>query len=120
MSEPKDKFAADFANFIEEWRQKHHLREDEPLLLCLDLFRIHQEHWDDIRRKELPSFSDFRDSLLQLQRQANALQRQVAALLDELRRHSTKRRLVTPTLAGLLLTAAFSVVTGILIGKFFL
>jgi hypothetical protein len=118
MSEQKDKISADFALLIEEWRRTHHLREDEPLLLCLELFRIHQEHWDDVRRKELPSFSDFRDSLVQLQQQANALQRHVTALLEELRRYPEPSRLVAPTVGGLVLTAVFSVATGILIGRF--
>jgi hypothetical protein len=120
MSEPNDNFSADFTNLLEDWRRKHHLREDEPLLLCLELFRIHQEHWDNIRRKELPSFSDFRDSLIQLQQQANALQRHVAALLEELRQYPKPSRFVAPTVGGLLLTALFAVVTGILIGKFLL
>lgn len=120
MSEPNDTFSADFANRIEDWRRKHHLREDEPLLLCLDLFRLHQEHWDNLRRKELPSFSEFRDSLIQLQQAATVLQRYIAPLLEEMRRHPQPGGMVTPTVAGLLLAVAFSVATGILIGKFLL
>ncbi len=120
MPEPKNDFSSDFAHLVEDWRRKHHLREDEPLLVCLDLFRLHQEHWDSIRRKELPSFSDLRDSLLQLQEQAVTLQRLSAVLLEELRQHPTSKRFIEPTVAGLVLTAAFSVVTGMLIGRFIL
>lgn len=120
MPEQKNEFSTDFANLVEDWRRKHHLREDEPLLVCLDLFRLHQEHWDSIRRKELPSFSDLRDSLLQIQEQATILQRLSAVLLEELRQHPRPKRFVEPTVAGLILTAAFSVLTGILIGSFIL
>jgi hypothetical protein len=120
MAEPNDKLSADFTKFIEDWRKKHQLREDEPLLLCLELFRIHQEHWDNLRRKELPSFEDFRDSLLQLQQEAAGVQRHVIALMEELREHPKSNRFISPTLGGLLLTALFSVATGILIGKFIL
>ncbi|MCI0539296.1 MAG: hypothetical protein L0Z50_29160 [Verrucomicrobiales bacterium] len=120
MPETNDNFSDDFAKAIEGWRRKYHLREDEPLLLCLELFRIHQDHWDSIRRKELPSFSEFRDSLIALQQQSNAIQRHESDLLTELRRYPKPSRFIAPTLAGLLLTALFSAITGILIGKFVL
>lgn len=120
MPETNDHFSEEFAKAMEGWRRRYHLREDEPLLLCLELFRIHQDHWDSIRRKELPSFSEFRDSLIQLQQQSNFLQRHEAALLEELRRYPKPSRFVAPTLVGLLLTALFSAITGLLIGKFLL
>ncbi|MCI0538184.1 MAG: hypothetical protein L0Z50_23505 [Verrucomicrobiales bacterium] len=120
MSETNDRFSDDFAKAIEGWRRKYHLREDEPLLLCLELFRIHQEHWDDLRRKEYPSFSEFRDSMIALQQQSNSIQRHEASLLEELRRYPKPSRFVAPTLAGLILTALFSAITGVLIGKFLL
>jgi len=109
-----------FQQAIAEWRQKHALREDEPLLLCLELFRIHQQQWDAIRREELPSFAEFRDSLLQLSKETAAFQRQSTALTEELRRYKSATRLVAPSVAGLLLTAAFALVAGILIGRFLL
>jgi hypothetical protein len=120
MADPNDKMSADFSKAIEDWRKKHQLREDEPLLLCLELFRIHQEHWDALRQNALPSFSDFRDSLLQLQQAADAVQRHTIALIEELQKHPASNRFISPTLGGLLLTALFSVITGILIGKFIL
>jgi hypothetical protein len=116
----QDKLSEDFARQIAEWRKKYQLREDEPLLLCLELFRIHQTHWDTIRRKELPSFSDFSNSLVKLHQDAAAIQRQAAALTEELRRYKTATRLIAPSITGLLLTAFFAVLTGLLIGKFLL
>jgi hypothetical protein len=120
MSEPNEKLSADFVKFIEDWRKKHQLREDDPLLLCLELFRIHQDHWDDLRRQDLPSFSEFRDSLLKFQQEAAAVKRDATALMEELRKQPKASRFITPTLGGLLLTALFSVVSGILIGKYIL
>ena len=46
MPEPNDNLSEDFANAMESWHRKHQIREDDPLLLCLELFRIHQDHWD--------------------------------------------------------------------------
>jgi hypothetical protein len=120
MPETNDNFSEDFAKAIEAWRRKHQLREDDPVVLCLELFRIHQDHWDSIRRKEFPSFSEFRDSFIQLQQQTNAIQRHEAVLLEELRRYPKPSRFTTPTVTGLLLTAVFAAVTGLLIGKFVL
>lgn len=120
MPETNDNFSEDFAKAIEAWRRKHQLREDDPVVLCLELFRIHQDHWDDIRRKEFPSFSEFRDSFIQLQQQTNAIQRHETALLEELRRYPKPSRFTTPTVTGFLLTGVFAAVTGLLIGKFVL
>ena len=120
MPEANDNFTEDFAKAIEAWRRKHELREDDPVVLCLELFRIHQDHWDSIRRKEFPSFSEFRDSFIQLQQQANAIQRHEAGLLEELRRYPKPSRFMAPTVTGLLLTAVFAAVTGLLIGKYLL
>ena len=120
MPEPNDNLSEDFAKAMEAWRRKYQLREDDPLLLCLELFRIQQDHWDDIRRKDVPSFAEFRDSLTQLEQQASAIQRHEAQLFEELSRYPKPSRFIAPTLAGLLLTALFAAVTGILIGRFLL
>jgi len=120
MSERNDNFAEDFVKAIDAWRRKHQLPEDDPVILCLELFRIHQDHWDSIRRKEFPSFSEFRDSFIQLQQQTNAIQRHESVLLEELRRYPKPSRFMAPTVTGLLLTAIFATVTGLLIGKFLL
>lgn len=121
MSEqPKGNVSDAFAKVIEEWRDKHKLREDEPLLLCLELFRIHQEHWDELRRKELPAYSDLAETLRQFQQETDAVQRHTLALMEELRKHPASDRFISPTIGGLLLTALFAVVTGVLIGRFIL
>jgi hypothetical protein len=120
MPELENRPPDDFAVVIERWRRQRGLREDEPLLLCLDLFRIHQDHWDAIRRQELPSFTEFRDSLAQLDRQTQAVVRLVNTLIEELRRHPKSARFIEPSLGGLVLTALFATAVGIFMGKFFL
>jgi hypothetical protein len=115
-----NKLSEDFAKAIAAWCQKHHLREDDPILLCLELFQIHQTHWDNIRRQELPSFSDFGNALIKLHQDTATVQRQASALTDELRRYKSTSKLIAPSLTGLLLTAIFAVITGLLIGRFLL
>ena len=51
-----------------EWRDKHRLREDDAVMLLVELFRIHQRHWDEVRRREIPSFEQFRADIAKLAR----------------------------------------------------
>lgn len=119
---PAPKKPDEFALAIEKWRKQRGLREDEPLLLCLELFRIHQDQWDTIRRQELPSFSELRTALAQLDRQTQMVVRHVNVFLEELRRQPKPEEpaLVTPTHTGLFLTALLAALTGMLVGKLLL
>ena len=56
-------FDEEFDEAVAEWRDEHRLREDDAVMLLVELFRIHQRHWDEIRRRELPSFEQFRSDM---------------------------------------------------------
>lgn len=120
MLAPQNKLSEDFARLINDWRKRHQLREDDPLLLCLELFQLHQTHWDAIRRQELPSFSDFGETLNKLHQDAAVFQRRAATLTEELRRYQSPSQFIVPSVAGLILTAIFAAIAGLLIGKFLL
>ncbi len=117
---PNNEDQSDFAKAIDAWRHKHSLRDDEPLLLCLDLFRIHQEHWDSIRRQDFPAFTEFRADILRLHSDAITFQRQATSLGHEMRRLSQILRLVAQTNVALVLTTSLALLTGLLIGKYLL
>ena len=110
-------FDEEFSEAVAEWRAKHRLREDDAVMLLVELFRIHQRHWDELRRREIPSFEQFRADNGKLADIARTFQVQAAALLEVLRSqppaHSTARitraAAVFATLAGFL--------AGYLIGK---
>ncbi|MBK8000656.1 MAG: hypothetical protein IPK15_18560 [Verrucomicrobia bacterium] len=59
-------FEDEFERAVADWRERHRLREDDAVLLLVDFFRIHQRHWDDLRRRELPSFEQFRGDITKL------------------------------------------------------
>lgn len=120
MPAPQSKLSEDFARLINEWRKKHQLRDDDPLLLCLELFQLHQTHWDAIRRQELPSFSDFGETLKKLHQDTSLFQRQASGLTEALRRYKSTSNLIAPSITGLILTAIFAALAGLLIGKFLL
>ena len=79
-------FQKEFDEALEAWRQRHHIRDEDVILLCLELFRIQQEHWDAIRRRDFPPFQEFRDTVLKLAETAAQIQRQASPLIAELRR----------------------------------
>ena len=118
--EPEPSFDAEFQAAIEGWRKQHRLREDDAVLLCLELFRIHQGHWDRLRRKELPSFQDLRDSLIKLGETATVLQRQASTLLEALHQYRGGHAWIPPTVTALLMAIGAALGAGILIGKFLL
>src|SRR3989442_14034111 len=77
-------FDEEFMQSIVTWRERHRLREDEAVLLLVELFRIHQSHWDEIRRRELPSFEEFRADIAKLTEAARTFQQQITAGLGGL------------------------------------
>jgi hypothetical protein len=85
MSKPSTEqpdFDEDFTKAVTEWRDKHRLREDDAVMLLVELFRIHQRHWDELRRREIPSFEQFRTDIAKLVGAAQTFQQQTAALLE--------------------------------------
>ena len=84
--EHQPNFDEEFQEAIANWRARHGLSEDDAVLLLVELFRLHQRHWDQIRFREIPSFEQFRSDLGKLMEAARAFQQQSASLLEALRR----------------------------------
>ena len=80
-------FDEEFDQAVAEWRDEHRLREDDAVMLLVELFRIHQRHWDEVRRREIPSFEQFRANIAKLAESARKFQGQSVALLEVLRSH---------------------------------
>lgn len=58
-NEPKPDFDDEYLQALSQWREQHKIRDDDTVLLLLELFRIHQKHWDDLRRREFPPLKEF-------------------------------------------------------------
>ena len=103
---PRD-FDEEFEQAVALWREQHKLREDDAVLLLVELFRIHQRHWDELRRCEMPSFEQVRADITKLAEASRTFQ-QHATTLTELLRVLPQKPTVTraaaifATLAGLL------------------
>jgi hypothetical protein len=113
-------FQKEFEEAVEAWRQRHHLREDDAILLCIELFRIHQDHWDQIRQRDFPPFQEFRETILKMVEAANEIQMQTPPLLQELRRSQNSSGFLPPTIASVVIAVGAALITGIMIGRFFL
>jgi hypothetical protein len=110
-------FSSEFQQVIAEWQKRHGLRENDAILLCVELFQIHQKHWDELRRQDLPSFSEFRDSLQKLQGIASSLQRDANSMVAELRLHK-RNQTEAPPFVMILAVGLGCIALGFLLGRF--
>ena len=114
--QPPD-FDEEFTKAVAEWRDKHRLREDDAVILLVELFRIHQQHWDQIRRREIPAFVEFRADIGKLAEAARTFQVQSSALLEVIRDHPAGVRSVRITRAAAIFAALACLLGGYLIGR---
>ena len=104
-------FDEDSEQAVARWRERHKLSEDDAVLLLVELFRIHQRHWDELRRREIPSFEQFRTDISKFAETTRRFQGQSAALLETLRKLPTDRG---PRITRM--AAFFAVLSGALAG----
>jgi hypothetical protein len=120
MSKPSTEqpdFDEDFTKAVAQWRDQHRLREDDAVVLLVELFRIHQQHWDELRRREIPSFEQFRADIAKLVGAAQIFQQQTGALLELLRSQPPARRAERITRAAAILATLAALLAGYLIGR---
>ncbi len=120
MKKPDEKetsFDDDFEAALVQWREKHRLREDDAVLLLVDLFRIHQQHWDELRRRELPSFEQFRSDITRLVETARGIQELAAALHERLQVGATRFQAPSVTRTAAWLATLAGGLAGYLLGR---
>jgi hypothetical protein len=110
-------FDEEFNQAVADWREAHRLREDDAVMLLVELFRIHQRHWDELRRREIPSFEQFRADIAKLAEAARIFQGQAAALLEILRSEPPNRCTTRITRAAAFFATIAGFLAGYLIGK---
>ena len=110
-------FDEEFTKAVAEWRDKHRLREDDAVTLLVELFRIHQQHWDQIRRREIPAFGEFRADIGKLAEAARTFQVQSSALLEVLRSQPPAHRAARITRAAAIFATFAALLAGYLIGR---
>jgi hypothetical protein len=120
MSSPKTEppdFDEEFTKAVAEWREKHRLREDDAVILLVELFRIHQQHWDELRRRDIPSFGEFRADITKLAGIARIFHGQTTALLEMLRSQPPAGNVPRITRAAAIFATLSGLLAGYLIGR---
>ena len=99
-------FDEDFLQAQEDWKQRHKVRDDDTILALMDLFRIHQSHWDEIRHRQMPSLDKFKADIMALTEAVKTLKERAA------------KELRVVELPAAIIAAFTAAVAGFLIGKF--
>lgn len=117
LSTEQPNFDEDFKQAVASWREQHKLREDDAVLLLVELFRIHQRHWDELRRREIPSFEQVRTDIAKFAETTRTFQGQSAALLDALKKLPSTQLAARVTRTGAFFAALASLLAGYLFGR---
>jgi len=108
-------FDEDFLQAVRKWREQHKIQEGDAVMLLLELFRIHQNHWDELRRRQMPSLDQFRKDIASTVEAAKSLKDQTAKVTKALNAHPAAVKTIPLTAAIFAALAAW--LAGILIGK---
>ena len=108
-------FDEDFLLAIKNWREKYKIQEGDTTLLLLELFRIHQDHWDELRRRQMPSLDQFRQDIASTVEAAKSLKEQTAKVLKALNVHPAATKTIPLTTA--IIAALAAIFAGFFIGK---
>jgi hypothetical protein len=99
-------FDEDFMQALGKWKEQHQIKDDDTILLLMDLFRIHQSHWDEIRHRQMPSLDEFNADIAALTEAAKILRK---------RAEKDIRAVEFPTA---IIAAFAATIAGFLIGRF--
>jgi tRNA A37 N6-isopentenylltransferase MiaA len=105
QSTPPD-FDEDLLQAVAKWKEQFKIKDDDPVLLLLDLFRVHQAHWDEMRDRQMPSLDKFKADIAALTEAAAILKERVTKEI---------RAVELPTA---IIAAVIAALAGFLIGKF--
>ena len=112
-----DNYEEQFEKAVVAWRAQHRLREDDAVLLLIQLFRIHQEHWDRLRRKDLPSFEQFRTDINRLSESSKTVLNVGTAFTATVKTLRSQSEFPTVPRSTAILAAILAAIAGYLIAK---
>jgi hypothetical protein len=111
-------FDAEFDAAVEGWKNRHRLREDDAVFLLIELFRIHQRHWDELRRRDFPATDQIRSEVLKCSETARVIQDDASTLLKALQSGNTSCSKGVSA-ATAFIAALCALVAGYLLGRSF-
>jgi hypothetical protein len=105
---------------VRDWQLKHRIRDDDPILATLELLQLFfQRVKIEVPDAETANVVEVRTGIQQLDRLSKDFAKQSRELIVELRNHNLEPRTRTRP-AKFIFIAGACIVTGALIGKFWL
>jgi len=112
----KPDFDEEFLQKLKEWREMNKIRDDDAVYLLVEMFRIHQKHWDALRQRQMPSLDQFRSDVAAVTESAKSFRERVEDLIDALVAHPTAAPVKSIPLTEAKYVAATALLGGLLIG----
>jgi hypothetical protein len=114
--ETKPDFDEEFLQTLSQWREQHKIRDDDAVYLLVELFRIHQKHWDQLRQRQMPSLDQFRNDIAAITESANVFKEKSAELIEALETSPAAAPVKTIPSSAAIYAASAALLGGLLIG----
>ena len=114
--ETKPNFDEEFLQTLGQWKEKNKIRDDDAIFLLVELFRIHQKHWDALRQRQMPSLDQFRSDITAVTESAKSFREKLEELIEALAAQPAVVPVKTLPLSEAKYAAATALLGGLLIG----
>ncbi|MGA2030473.1 MAG: hypothetical protein ABSG87_10425 [Verrucomicrobiota bacterium] len=114
--ETKPDFDEEFLQTLSQWKEKNKIRDDDAVYLLVELFRIHQKHWDALRQHQMPSLNQFRSDITAVTESSKSFREKLEELIEALTAHPAAVPIKTLPLSEAIYAAAAALLGGLLIG----
>jgi len=114
--ETKPDFDEEFLQTLSQWREKHKIRDDDAVYLLVEMFRIHQKHWDELRQRQMPSLDQFRSDIAAVTESARVFKEKSAELIDLFETSPAASPIKTIPLSAAISSTSAALLGGLLIG----
>ena len=114
--ETKPNFDEEFLQTLGQWKEKNKIRDDDAVFLLVELFRIHQKHWDALRQRQMPSLDQFRSDITAVTESAKSFREKFEELIEALAAQPAVVPVKTLPLSEAKYAAATALLGGLLIG----
>jgi len=114
--ETKPNFDEEFLQTLGQWKEKNKIRDDDAVFLLVELFRIHQNHWDALRQRQMPSLDQFRSDITAVTESAKSFREKLEELIEVLAAQPAIVPVKTLPLSEAKYAAATALLGGLLIG----
>src|SRR5271154_4572928 len=116
--ETKPDFDEEFLQTLKEWKEKNKIRDDDAVYLLVEMFRIHQKHWDALRQRQMPSLDQFRNDVAAATESARSFREKLEELIEALAAHPAAIPVKIIPLKEAVYATSTALLGGLIIGLF--